>query len=72
MFIISLLIGIILGTIFGYKVGVFAGKRKKIKAAKPKPLTFEEMMIQATKMPTGDTDLAAEVDADIEKRLREV
>jgi hypothetical protein len=73
MVIAGLLLGVIVGTVFGYKVGVFAGKRMQVKdkPKKSKPLTFEEMMLQATKMPTGDKELAADVDIDIERQLRE-
>ena len=72
LIIISFAVGSLVGLIFGYKVGKFAGRRAKAKATpKPKPMTFDEMMLQASKMPTGDAELAADVDFDIERQLRE-
>lgn len=73
-------IGFIIGFAISAPVGYFLGKRelankaKKGLAKKPKkkPLTFDEMMSKAwTDMPK-DPSLAAEVDADIEARLRQL
>lgn len=68
LIIFSFCVGSIIGLIFGYKVGKFAGQRQP-KKSKSK-LSFEQML-QQTLHPSkmNDSLLAAEVDASIEAKL---
>ena len=71
MFLVGLVLGGIGGIVFGYKVGKWTGQRLQL-PSKPKPLTFEEMIAQAMQMPSGDIDLAKDVDRSIELQLKDI
>ncbi len=70
MFLIGFVGGSIVGIVFGFKVGKWAGQRGP-KKEKPKPLSFDQLMLQAMQMPDGDVELAREVETSIEMQLRE-
>lgn len=67
LFILGISLGLALGLPIGYIWGKITPKKPKAQ-----PLTWDQMMARATRMPRNDPELARDVEHEIEMQFKEL